>query len=374
MPRRAAPADAAPAPSAGETVALVDVVDTWAQARLLDVPPLIVREGLRDALGADSLPEVRRIDAGHSNPTFLVENAGTRAILRRPPRPPFAPKAHDVLREHRILAALRTHPVRAPRPILACEDPAVIGAPFYLMEALEGLVLRDVTPAPLDAPQEHGRAATELVDALVELHAVPARDAGMGRPGRGATYLERQLALWAGQWTRLRRTRDIPALDEVARRLGATRPESPRVAIVHGDYKLDNVLFAPSAPAHLVAILDWEMATLGDPLADVGYLTATWVDPGEPVDRIGGLSSVTAQAGFPSRRALAERYAAASGLSLDALSWYQALALWKLAILLEASYQRLLAGTTSDTFFATLEEGVPRIAEQALGAAEGALL
>lgn len=374
MSRRAAPLDVAPAPSVSATIALVDVVDSWAEARLLDAPPLIVREGLRDALGADSLPEVRRIDAGHSNPTFLVENAGTRAILRRPPRPPFAPKAHDVLREHRILAALRTQPVRAPRPILACADPKVIGAPFYLMEALDGLVLRDVPPAPLDTPREHARAATELVDALVELHAAPAGDAGMGRAGRGATYLERQVALWSGQWTRLRRIRHIPALDEVARRLGATRPSSPRVAIVHGDYKLDNVLFAPSAPAQLVAILDWEMATLGDPLADIGYLTATWVDPGEPADRIGGLSSVTAQAGFPTRRELADRYAAASGLPLDALSWYQALALWKLAILLEASYQRLLAGTTSDPFFATLEQGVPQIAEQALGAAEGALL
>jgi aminoglycoside phosphotransferase (APT) family kinase protein len=362
MPERAAPGDRADAPGASGTLALVDVVDTWAQARLLDAPPLIVREGLRDVLHGETLPEVHRIDAGHSNPTFLVEHEDTRAILRRPPRPPFAPKAHDVLREHRILDALRDQPVRAPVPILACEDPAVIGAPFYLMEALDGIVLRDVTPAPL-----------ELVDALVELHAVPARDAGMGRATRGNTYLERQLALWSGQWSRLRHTREIPAIEEVERRLTATRPSSPHVAIVHGDYKLDNVFFARSAPARLIAILDWEMATLGDPLADVGYLTATWVDPGEPVDRLGGLSSVTAQPGFPSRRELAARYAAASGLPLDDLSWYQALALWKLAILLEASYQRHLAGTTSDEFFVTLEESVPRIAEQALGAVSGAL-
>ncbi len=374
MRDRAASGDTADAPSASGTLALVDVVDTWAQAHLLDAPPLIVREGLRDVMGGAELPEVQRIDAGHSNPTFLVEHEGTRAILRRPPRPPFAPKAHDVLREHRILAALRDQPVRAPLPILACEDPAAIGAPFYLMEALDGIVLRDVTPAPLDGLRGHERAAEELVDALVELHAVPARDAGMGRAARGSTYLERQLGVWSGQWSRLNHTREIPAVEEVARRLEETRPASPRVAIVHGDYKLDNVLFAPSAPARLIAILDWEMATLGDPLADLGYLTATWVDPGEPADRLGGLSSVTAQPGFPSRRVLADRYAAASGLPLDSLAWYQALALWKLAILLEASYQRHLAGTTSDEFFATLEEGVPRIAEHALAAVTGALL
>jgi aminoglycoside phosphotransferase (APT) family kinase protein len=356
------------------TAPAADIVDTWDDATALEQPPLIVRSGLRDAMGADELPEVERIDAGHSNPTFLVRTGEGRWILRRPPRPPFAPKAHDVLREHRILDRLRDQPVRTPTPLLACTDPAVIGAPFYLMEALDGLVLRGTSPAPLNTPQERALAGAELVDALVELHAVDPVAARIGDPAGGNGYLERQLDLWSAQWKRRPHKREVPAIDEVAARLRATRPQTAGVSVVHGDYKLDNVFYAKTAPARLIAILDWEMATLGDPLADLGYLTATWADPGEPADRTGGLSSVTTEPGFPTRHALADRYAAGSGLSLDGLAWYQALALWKLAILLEASYGRFLAGTTSDAFFATLKEGVPLIAEQALDASAGALL
>jgi aminoglycoside phosphotransferase (APT) family kinase protein len=354
--------------------ATLDIVDTWEEAEGLPQPPLIVRSGLRDVLGADELPDVQRIDAGHSNPTFLVRSGEQQLILRRPPRPPFAPKAHDVLREYRMLSRLRDQPVRTPQPLLSCKDPAVTGAPFYLMEALDGLVLRGTTPAPLDTPEDRALAGAELVDALVELHAVDPVAARIGNAATGSGYLERQVDLWSAQWKRHPHKRSVPAIDELAELLRATRPQTRRVSIVHGDYKLDNVLYSPAAPARLIAILDWEMATLGDPLADLGYLTATWVDQGEPADRTGGLSSVTTQRGFPTRHELADRYAAGSGLALDGLAWYQALALWKLAILLEASYQRFLAGTASDAFFATLEEGVPLIAEQALDASTGALL
>jgi aminoglycoside phosphotransferase (APT) family kinase protein len=363
-------------PGGGPAAALVvDVVDTWAEARGRATPPLVVREGLAKALGVTELPEVERVDAGHSNPTFRVRSAEDHLILRRPPRPPFAPKAHDVLREHRMLTALRDEPVRTPVPVLACADPAVIGAPFYLMEALDGLVLRGDSPAPLDSPPERRRAGEELVDALAELHAVDATASGAGDPAGGEGYLRRQLALWSAQWERRASPRRVAAVDDLARDLRRTLPRPPsRFSVVHGDYKLDNVLYAPTAPYGLIAILDWEMATIGDPLADLGYLTATWIDPDEDPARAAGLSSVTAWPGFPSRHALADRYADATGLPLDQLAWYQALALWKLAILLESSYQRFLAGTATDPFFATLEEGVPRIAEQALDARAGALL
>jgi aminoglycoside phosphotransferase (APT) family kinase protein len=352
---------------------LQDVVDTWGEIGELEPPPLIVRERLRATLGCAELPDVERIDAGHSNPTFLVRSSEGCWILRRPPRPPFAPTAHDVLREHRILSALRDQPVRTPMPYLACDDPAVIGAPFYLMEALDGLVVRDVTPSPLDTPELRAGIAVELVDALAELHDVAPERAGLGHPGRGEAYLERQVELWATQWAR-NQTRPVPALEELTRRLRRNRPTSPRIAVVHGDYKLDNMLFARAAPARLTAILDWEMATLGDPLADLGYLTATWIDADEAPDRIAGLSTATMEPGYPTRRHLADRYANLTDLGLDELAWYQALALWKLAILLEASYRRFLSGTTEDAFFATLQGGVPRIAEQALDASAGALL
>jgi aminoglycoside phosphotransferase (APT) family kinase protein len=352
---------------------LLDVVDTWEQARRLRSPPLIVREGLRDLLATGELPVVWRIDEGHSNATFFVQTPADRCILRRPPRPPFEPKAHDVLREYRFLAALRDQPVRVPVPLLSCKDEAVIGAPFYLMQALEGVALRDHVPGALDREGERARVGEELVDALVELHAVDPAHLSLGRAGVGTRYLERQLALWSSQWER-NQTRPLTAVDELARRLAATTPSPQRVTVVHGDYKLDNVLFAPSAPAKLLAVLDWEMATIGDPLADLGYLTGTWRDPGEDPGRLNGLSAVTAQPGFPTRRELALRYAGGTGAQLDHLAWYQALALWKLAILLEASYRRFLAGTTSDAFFDTLKDAVPTIAEEALNAASGALL
>jgi aminoglycoside phosphotransferase (APT) family kinase protein len=241
------------------------------------------------------------------------------------------------------------------------------------MEALDGLVLRDRALPPLDSPLERTRVGHELVDALAELHAVDPAAAELTDRTDGGGYLQRQVALWSSQWER-NQTRTIPALDQVARKLRSTIPTSPRVSIIHGDYKLDNVLFAREAPARLKAILDWEMATIGDPLADVGYLTATWVNPGESPERLAGLSSATSETGFPRRRELAERYAKYTDLGLEQLAWYQALALWKLAILLETGYRRYLAGTTSDEFLGTLKHGVPTIAEQALAAVAGSLV
>ena len=365
-----------PSPSIGgaqRAQQLVDVVDTWDDARRLATPPLIVREGLRALLGSDALPEVGRIDAGHSNATFFVTTESSRCILRRPPRPPFEPGAHDVLREYRFLAALRTHAVRIPAPLLACRDIEVIGAPFYLMEALDGVVVGDRPPEQLDRAQHRRQFGSELVEAIVELQAVDPGALGLGDPAAGRGYLGRQLRLWGEQWSR-NRTRPVPALEEVAAYLRSGIPATDRVTIVHGDYKLDNVLFCPRAPVRLLAILDWEMATLGDPLADIGYLTATWNDPGESPDRLNGLSSVTVMPGFSSRRELADLYGQRTGADLARLQWYQALALWKLAILLEASYRRFLAGTTSDEFLGSLEGGVPKIAAAAAEAAAGALV
>lgn len=350
---------------------LVDVVETWEQARALPEPPLIVLEGLRAAIGLDDEElEVERISAGHSNVTFTVRSSRGDWVLRRPPRPPFSPSAHDVEREYRMLAALGDSGARVPsvRSMHATDE--AIGAPFYLMESIPGQIIRDRTAPPLDTPEQRSLIGEELIDALCEVHEAEWRDDGIAPPGRSNGYLERQLSLWTRQWGH-NSTREVPLIAEVGEALEAGMPGSSAAAVVHGDYKLDNVIFGLEAPARLVGILDWEMSTIGDPLADLGYLTATWIESDEDPDRLLGLSAATREPGFPTRAQLAERYAAISGRDLSALPWYQGLALWKLAILLEASYGRFLAGTTDDPFFARLDTGVPRLAEQARRAIAG---
>jgi aminoglycoside phosphotransferase (APT) family kinase protein len=312
--------------------------------------------------------EVERHRAGHSNETFFVRRSGREWVLRRPPRGAFLPTAHDVLREHRVLAALDGTAVRVPRPFLACDDPSVIGAPFYLMEKVEGVVPRTSLPPGLDTDEERRRVAEEVVDALVEIHAVDWRSAGLDGWGRPAGYLKRQLRRWRGQLelaTGL--TRPLPDLVRTAEWLGERRPTSPPSTIVHGDYKLDNVVVAADPPARVMAVLDWEMSTIGDPLADVGYLLSSWRQPEDPPDVVlADQVDLTRAPGFLGRAELVERYRERSGRDTGDLTWYVVLAIWKLAILLEASYARHLAGATDDPFFAELEEGVLSLASRAV--------
>jgi aminoglycoside phosphotransferase (APT) family kinase protein len=349
-----------------------EVVATWAEAAGQEPEPLIVRESLEGELGLGELT-IQRASAGHSNVTYFLEAAGRRMVLRRPPRGPLPVSAHDVLREYRILAALERFDVRVPKVMLEGSDTALIGAPFYVMERVDGIVADPETPPPLDNPADRKRIGEEMVDTLLELHRVDwRRSPELSRIGRAHGYLNRQVRLWGEQWRR-QGTREISALDEVGTRLEAAIPESPAATIVHGDYKLDNVSLAPDSPARIVAVLDWEMATIGDPLADLGFFTATWLQ-GEDPERLLGLSRASAEDGFPTRSELVERYAAGADYAVDNLPWYQALALWKLAILLEGSYRRFQAGTTDDPFFECLEDGVPQLAEQALAALDGSLL
>jgi aminoglycoside phosphotransferase (APT) family kinase protein len=261
-----------------------------------------------------------------------------------------------------MLEALGPTRVPVPRVALRCEDPRYIGAPFYLMERVPGEVLRTELPPGWEGDAQETIVA-ELIDRLLDLHAVEPQNLGLPYHG-GATYLERQVALWRGQWERSK-VRDLPDIDALGAELAASLPPSQRTTLVHGDYKLDNVVFAAGAGApRLVAILDWEMATVGDPRADLGYLSAMWLGGRDP-DGLLGLSRATASPGFPGSRTLVERYGLGSDLDLEGLPWYEALAIWKLAILLEGSYRRYLDGTDDDEFFASLGRGIPALARRA---------
>jgi aminoglycoside phosphotransferase (APT) family kinase protein len=341
---------------------LTSIVDTQEQAQALDLPPLLIRRPLEayldeHGLGSGEL-EAEPIGDGHSNVTYLIRRDGGEWVLRRPPRPPLPPSAHDVLREAFLLKALEPTVVRVPKVLATCDDDSLLGVPFYVMERVEGVVLNETLPDGLHPP----RIGDELVDALVEVHDADWQAAGLEGFGRPTGYLERQLRRFTGLWEH-NATREIAALDEVTRWLAEHLPESGPATIVHGDYRLGNVMFTGD---RLSAIFDWELATIGDPLADIGYLLATYAEPGDPQSTIASLTTVTRTTpGFPTRQELVARYEDRSGRSMSDVPWYTTLALWKSAIFLEGSYKRRLAGTTDDAFFDRLKDGVPEIAERA---------
>jgi aminoglycoside phosphotransferase (APT) family kinase protein len=303
-----------------------------------------------------------RIGDGASNLTYLLERDETRVILRRPPPPPLPPSAHDVIREARIQLALSPAGVRVPRVLAVCADEGLAGFPFYLMEELHGHVVTDQLPSGLDTGDERRRLGEELLDGLVELHAVDWEARGL-RIGRPAGYLERQLRRWSGLWE-ANAKRDLPRFAEVQRRLSSMVPQSPPSTVVHGDYRLGNAMVATDPPARLVGILDWEMATIGDPLADLGYLVATWCEPGA-VEHALLLSPVTNRSGFPTREELISRYVDRTGRDVSSLDWYLAFALWKAAVFCEAIYGRFLRGERTDPWARSLDQGVPRLLEVA---------
>ena len=323
---------------------------------------------------------LRPLGEGHSNLTFLVSRGDTSFVLRRPPAGPLLPTAHDVVREYRVLALLGAGPdVRVPRVVAVCEDSSVIGVPFYLMQEVHGAVIRQQLPAALAADREALQAlGLDLADALAEIHQVPWApfvDAGIGRPDG---YLARQLRRWTGQREGIQqavaaaggRARDLPDFDAVRDWLGAHLPAEQPPALVHGDYKLDNTIVdlaatvgGPGDGARPIAtVLDWEMATVGDPRADLGYLLSFWPEPGEDL-ALGGLFQ--APPGLPTRLDLVERWSAGTGRDPGDTRWFVTLAVWKLAVLLEASYHRWLAGMADDPFFATLDTGVPALLARA---------
>ncbi len=322
-------------------------------------------------LSGDGPLEVAALGEGHSNLTFRVSREGSSWVLRRPPAGPLLPTAHDVVREFRVLQLLAADPtVRVPRVVAVCEDLAVLGVPFYLMDEVDGVVVRDRLPGHLTAAAAQQALGLDLADALAEIHSTPWQpfvDAGIGRPGG---YLARQLKRWAGQREGIQQAvaaaggvaRELPDYDRVRDWLAAHLPDEAEPAVVHGDYKLDNVLVGPVPQPRVAAVVDWEMATVGDPRADLGYLLSFWPEPGERFP-LGHL--VASGPGFPRRDALIERWATGTGREPGDTRWFVTLAVWKLAILLEASYHRWLAGLADDPFFAGLDTGVPALLTRA---------
>lgn len=315
----------------------------------------LAREGL-----AEGPVLVERIGEGQSNLTYALLGATAPLVLRRGPRPPYPPSAHDMLREARVLRAVGSTGYPVPRVRATCDDLSVIGVPFYVMDRVDGDVVTATLPARFESADERRAFVLAAVDALADLHALPLVGplATIGRPdGYLARQVERFSAL--AQSDPVRELADVVA---VASWLGSRVPASPRASVVHGDFRLGNVMFADGLPPRVGAVMDWEMATAGDPLADLGYFTATYADR-DSTPTVMELTSVTRAPGFPTREDVVARYADRTGADTSALAWYQVLALWKSAVFCEAIYVRWIRGERPDdtTFAPFLEQGVPEL-------------
>jgi aminoglycoside phosphotransferase (APT) family kinase protein len=337
-------------------------------AAAAEAPEGVDRAGVEDWFAANvseaELPlSFDRISGGRSNLTFAVRDSGGRAwALRRPPLGKRLGSAHDMGREHRVISALQRTPVPVPPVVGFCEDEAVNGAPFYVMGFVEGPVLRsDSDAAAFDEPERRA-IGQRVVDTLVAIHEVEPDPVGLGDLGRKDAYVERQLKRWHGQWEKSR-TRELELVDEVHARLSARVPEQGPATIVHGDYRLDNMILSPSG--EVAAVVDWELCTLGDPMADIGMLLVYWSEEGDELMPL--FAPATVAPGFPSRDQVRARYAERSGRDLGQIDFYLALGYWKLAIILEGVYARYASGQygKADEGFEQFAKVVERLAQAA---------
>lgn len=304
-----------------------DRVAAWLAARRPDIKPPL---------------EFSLIAGGHSNLTYrFVDQSGAAYVLRRPPLGQVLESAHDMGREHRIIHALRDSPVPVPATLGLCTDAQVNGAPFYVMDYVEGAVLHEAEAAKALSAAERRSAGMDAVEVLASLHLVDADAVGLGDLGRKEAYLARQLKRWNRQWE-ASKTHEIPAMEESSRLLAEAMPEQVGAGIVHGDYRLGNMIVGAGK---IQAVLDWELCTLGDPLADVGYLLNSWVAPGEEAPPTGAAElPPTAAGGFPSRQDISARYEQRTGRSLEGINYYRAFSHWRLAAIGQGVYKRYLTG------------------------------
>ncbi len=332
-------------------------MEAWLRAQL---PPCGI-----DPLALAHPMRVEQFPGGHSNLTYLIRFGPTELVVRRPPLGPVAPTAHDMAREFRWLAAVNPVFPLAPRAYALCEDPSVVGSVFYAMERRHGLVVRhDEPPEIKDQPEVRRRVGAALVDGLADLHRVDIDKAGLTHLGKPMGFVERQVRGWSDRWHRSK-TFELAEMDALAAWLGGKLPSNPvRPTVVHGDFKLDNLMWDAERPDRLVAVFDWEMSALGDPLVDLGILLAYWV-PSAPAGQHDALTTVTTRPGWLTRDELVERYASQSDCDISRLRYFEVFALFKIAVVIQQIYHRFVKGQTDDPRFATFGDRVTYLARHA---------
>lgn len=333
-----------------------------------------LRSHLPEAAGAAAGPLiVEQFPGGHSNLTYMVRMGEREFVLRRPPFGPVAPTAHDMPREYRLLNAINPLFDLAPRPYLLCEDTSIIGVPFYLMERRRGIVIRRELPYEIgDSLALRRRISEAMTDTLAALHAVDIYSTGLVNLGKPVGFVQRQVRGWAERWERSK-TGEVEDVNEVIAWLRDRLPPDPDpeagrpATLVHNDFKLDNVMLDPRDPARVVAVLDWEMCTVGDPLVDLGIFLCYWAQKDDPEARRESISPVTTEAGWMTRREIIERYAEKTGRDLSSIAFYEVFALFKVAVVLQQIYFRFVKGQTHDERFRDFGfrvEGLARAANQ----------
>lgn len=319
-------------------------------------------EYLRRELGVQGEMTVSQFPGGHSNLTYDLAFGDFELVLRRPPFGPVPPRAHDMAREARVLAAVHPHFPLAPKPLLLCEDTSIIGSVFYVMERRRGLVIRTQEPPSFDADIRR-RVSESMIDTLKALHAIDVAAHGLDSLGKPAGFVARQIKGWTERWHGAK-TSDVPDMESLAQWLDARIPADPaRPALVHGDYKLDNVMLDANDPSRIVGVFDWEMSAIGDPLVDLGILLCYWVHAAGDEDAI---PSVTKRPGWFTRDEILDRY----GCTSDEIAVYEVFAVFKLAVVIQQIYARFVRGQTDDPRFAPLGARVTDLARIAMSLAE----
>ena len=326
-------------------------LEAWLRPSLAEVFP-----------GVDGPIEILQFPNGSANLTYLLRVGAHELVLRRPPMGQIAPGAHDMRREFKVLSRLWRRFDRAPRAYVFCDDHAVLGADFFVMERRRGEVVRTEMPASMRAHPDVGRRiAFALVDAMAELHALDPADCGLADLGKPEGFVERQVSGWAKRWA-LSKFDDSPAeMDELHRRLVRGMPALSRVSIVHNDLKLDNCQFDPANPDRVTSIFDWDMTTLGDPLIDLGTLLNYWPDPADPPDASRASDPGLTRMGLPTRAEITARYALRTGVDVAAVRWWEAFALWKTVVVVQQLHRRWVRGESTDPRMARIADRIPAL-------------